>query len=264
MPHRQTGVSLIEALIAVLIVSFGVLGLARFQGELFNAHALAGARTTAQLAARDVLEDIAATLDPARDDAGADVVPAARGTLARAWQTSATAAGDVAAQADVRWSDSRSRPQRVVLATLIAPEGAAREAQLLAAHTALPGGLAGQSALSGEPPWSVSVAPMPRDEGDDEDEHDTHEDAGEAPPTVHSIGGVIVLAGRAVLKHVSIAASAGAVCALDAASYRCTVPHGWSGAVTVSSVGGQTVQPASRAYERVATNLNGRDYVVSK
>jgi Tfp pilus assembly protein PilV len=264
VPHRQTGVSLIEALIAVLIASFGVLGLARFQGELFNAHALAGERTTAQLAARDALEAVVAALDPAHYEEGTDAVPSARGAFERTWRVSATAAGDVAAQADVLWSDSRSRPQRVVLATLIAPEGAARQAQLLAAHTALPGGSAGQSALSGEPPWSVTVAALPRDEGDDEAEHDPPGDAGEPPLTAHSIGGAIVLVGRAALKHVSITASDGAACALDAASYRCTVPHGWSGTVTVSSVGGQTVQPASRAYERVAVNLSGRDYVVSK
>ena len=55
--NKARGFSLIEVMIAVLVLSFGLLALAALQGELFRAGAEAKARANATTLAQQVIED---------------------------------------------------------------------------------------------------------------------------------------------------------------------------------------------------------------
>lgn len=266
MFRRQTGLSLIEALIAVLVASFGILGLARFQGDLFAGQALASQRTAAQVVARDKLDTLVALANPASAADGEDTLAQPAAALERSWHVALTAAGDASVTTHTDWTDSRGRTNRATLATLATLGAAASQARLLAAHTPLPdaAGMPG-SALSGEPPWRPTVASVPGDGGTPPaDTPAPPPNGADAPAGSHVVSGVLALFGKASAGRVSVSGNASAVCSRQGAAYACTVPHGWSGTVSVSSTGNQTVTPASRSYQNVLADLGGQDYLVSK
>lgn len=264
MLRRQTGISLIETLIAVLVASFGILGLARFQGNLFAGQALASQRTVAQTVAREKLDAIVALANPATAAEGEDELAQPAAALTRSWRVALTAEGDASVTARTDWTDSRGRAQLATLATLATLGAAAGQARLLAAHTPLSGASGGANALSGEPPWSVSTVPSPGAGGTMPPEGTSPPASGDPSAGSHVVSGKFSLAGGANVGKVSVSGSAGAACSRQGAAYACTVPHGWSGTVSVSSTGNQTVTPASRSYQNVLADLGGQDYLVSK
>lgn len=266
MFRRQTGVSLIEALIAVLVASFGILGLARFQGDLFAGQALASQRTTAQTAARDKLDALVALANPAGAADGEDTLAQPAATLERSWHVALTAAGDASVTAHTDWTDSRGRANRATLATLATVGAAAGQSRLLAAYTPLPDAASMPgSALSGTPPWSPTIASAPDNGGTAPADPPAAPSGGaDEPAGSHVVSGAFALFGKVSVSRVRLSGNAGAVCSRQGASYACTVPHGWSGTVRVSSTGNQTVSPASRSYQNVLADLGGQDYLVSK
>lgn len=122
---RQRGIALLEALVAFLVLSIGMLALSNLQNVLRASAEGARERSEAvRLAERDI-EQLRAFAGPADweaiDDASFDVTPAGgtlRYTLQRTVRTS-TEPALKAVQVTLRWTDRRGIAQQLRLDTLI-------------------------------------------------------------------------------------------------------------------------------------------------
>ena len=126
VPSQQRGVALLEALIAFLVLSIGLLALSRLQTHLrTNADAARERSEAVRLAQADIesLRVFASRADwDSIADASADVTPAGSRTryaLERVVQASVEP-GLKAVQVTLQWSDRHGTAQQVQLATLIA------------------------------------------------------------------------------------------------------------------------------------------------
>jgi len=86
--HKKiAGFSLIEALIAALVVGLGMLGLAKLQGHLFQGNSVSRMQTNAVNSAQEKIEDL-------RDDEwssladGSDTITGANANFTRTWSIS--------------------------------------------------------------------------------------------------------------------------------------------------------------------------------
>lgn len=134
MPSRQRGIALLEALLAFLVLSIGLLALSRLQTHLrTNADASRERSEAVRLAQTDIegLRAFANSADwDAIADASADVTPAGsrtRYTLDRVVQSSADPALK-AVQLTLQWNDRHGAAQQWRLATLIAGQDPALSA----------------------------------------------------------------------------------------------------------------------------------------
>jgi Tfp pilus assembly protein PilV len=123
---RQRGLALLEALLAFLVLSLGMLALSRLQADLRASADAARERSEAVRLAQLHVENLRAFADSAEWDAmidmTADVTPAdstIRYTLERAVQTLSSPALK-AVQVTLRWSDRRGAAQHWRLATMVA------------------------------------------------------------------------------------------------------------------------------------------------
>jgi type IV pilus modification protein PilV len=63
--HAGRGFSLLEVMIALLVVTFGIIGILKFQGELFQSGAVSKQRTIATALAQERMEELRAYLNGA-------------------------------------------------------------------------------------------------------------------------------------------------------------------------------------------------------
>ncbi len=145
----QRGIGLIEALVAFLVLSLGMLAMARVQSDL-RAHAeLARQRTEAVRIAQQDIETLRAyavltAMAGARSfdqiaaaTATVDSIGPTRYELTR--QAGTSADGQAASVAvTVRWSDRRGEPQHTTLSSVIARSAPALAAALLSAPRGVP------------------------------------------------------------------------------------------------------------------------------
>lgn len=129
MRGRENGFTLVEGMIALLILSTGLLALARFQGGVTQASAQTKARSEALRLAEDKVETIrgfaslAAASVTTVAGGESDTLTGSNAVFTRSWtRTNVTAVGGVPAcqevQVTVTWQD-RSGGQSVVLRTLL-------------------------------------------------------------------------------------------------------------------------------------------------
>lgn len=135
-PPRQRGVALLEALIAFLVLSIGLLALSRLQTGLRTNADAARERTEAVRLAQADIEGLRAFASPADwdalENASEDVTPTGsrtRYTLERVVQTSADA-GLKAVEVTLHWNDRQGAAQQLRLATLVAGQDPALSAAL--------------------------------------------------------------------------------------------------------------------------------------
>lgn len=129
LPRHQRGLTLIEALLAALVLAIGALALLRVQPELRRHAEFARERGEALRLAQQELEDLrgfgtragfdaiashALTIEP--DGFGSPRYALARRVDAAAWP------GAKAIEVVVAWSDAQGAPQQITLATLIAAQ----------------------------------------------------------------------------------------------------------------------------------------------
>ena len=149
--QAQCGIGLIEALVAFLVLSLGMLAMARMQSDL-RAHAeLARQRTEAVRIAQQDIETLRAySALKASQSSGSrsyeqiaaasttiDAIGPTRYELAR--QVSTSADGQAASIAvTVRWNDRRGEPQQATLASVIGRSAPALAAALLSAPSGVP------------------------------------------------------------------------------------------------------------------------------
>ena len=151
--RRQRGVGLLEALIAFLVLSLGMLGIARLHGTMRLGSEVARQRSEAVRLAQEEIEFL-------RAFAELEVVPGARSfeAIASAIRTVAAGAGYAASTAylvtrridsagsprakaahiEVHWTDRHGSAQQVVLDTVIAGVAPAYSGALGLAHPAMP------------------------------------------------------------------------------------------------------------------------------
>lgn len=128
-PRRQRGFTLIEALIAFLVLSVGVLALLRLQPELRQHTEFARQRGEAVRLAQQELEALRGFATRAEFDAIAEravtIEPDGLGSPRYALQRRVDAGawpGAKAVEVTVSWPDRQGAPQQVVLATLVAAD----------------------------------------------------------------------------------------------------------------------------------------------
>jgi type II secretory pathway pseudopilin PulG len=165
---RERGVTLLETVIAMVVIAFGLLAMGRLQMGMALGAEHARSRTEALQHARTVMEGLRARpyVDMA---AGADVPP---GTGSVAYERSWTVDGSIDQRfkhvgVAVRWLDRRGDPQSVTLASLVADADIASgpglaliaaqgSARVLSRHTSVPADavpLRGTDAGRSAAPW---------------------------------------------------------------------------------------------------------------
>jgi Tfp pilus assembly protein PilV len=133
--HRyQQGVSLIEALIAMMLTCFCVLALARLQATLTLSGVSAKARTEAQYLGRQVLDQMATSPSPATFPAGSDITAALNTSYRRTWSVKAGPAGEATGNVVVQWTDARGYLDSVSLSSIVSKDVALNEGKLLQAR----------------------------------------------------------------------------------------------------------------------------------
>lgn len=120
MKQKQTGMTLIEILIVVLVVSVGMAATAKFQGELLQAGATTKARTQALAFVQNEVENLRINHGAATAGSQDDVV-AGNATYDVTWSVSPVAglANTDQYTATVTWNDNQNRAQSVQLGTVL-------------------------------------------------------------------------------------------------------------------------------------------------
>ena len=120
MKQKQTGMTLIEILIVVLVVSVGMVATAKFQGELLQSGATTKARTQALAFVQNEVENL--RINHGAAAAGSqDDVAAGNATYDVTWSVSPVAglADTDQYTATVAWNDTQNRAQSVQLGTVL-------------------------------------------------------------------------------------------------------------------------------------------------
>jgi len=117
MQHRNRGISLIETLVAILVFTTGMLGLAQLQSRLWQASGELHEFSAAYLAGVSELEQSLAAADTAAGPATPVTRDAvARTTILHISSTSSSLAGRLDADVEVSW-ESRGGPRLIRLTT---------------------------------------------------------------------------------------------------------------------------------------------------
>ncbi len=138
-PHRSRGISLIEALIAILVLGAGLLAVAKFQGGLTASSGQTKARAEAVQLARDRIEqlrNLITATQHANLAGGSDTPTGVAASFTRNW--SVTGTDPVQIRVSVTWDDPKDGTQTVALTSLIAWDNP--ELSVSLASGTLPGG----------------------------------------------------------------------------------------------------------------------------
>ncbi|WP_341328293.1 prepilin-type N-terminal cleavage/methylation domain-containing protein [Methylotuvimicrobium sp. KM2] len=142
MQNKTQGFSLIEALIAALIVGVGMLGLAKLQGEMFIGSTDSRMRTHAQNAAQAIIEDFRSFAHQstyATFANGSDVFTpvGSNAQFSRSWTVTVcpNTVNCKQIQVTVTWTDSRNNLQTVNLTSYIAEADPVKSGVVLAEMT---------------------------------------------------------------------------------------------------------------------------------
>ncbi len=130
--HTQRGVTLVEALIAFLVLSFGVLGMAKMQSALHLNADLARQRSEAVRIAQQDMESLRA--HPSAASKSIIVVPdtgRAGNTSYRVDRTVSTDGGMQTAEVTVTWADRAGADQHLALRSIVATTPRALSAALV-------------------------------------------------------------------------------------------------------------------------------------
>jgi type IV pilus modification protein PilV len=136
---KSRGVSLVEALIALLVVAVGVVGLLKFQSNSRLNSDVARQRTEALKLAQNDMEQLrsataAADIQSANRTVAADAGNAANATFQVAREVTASATASKTVQVTVSWTDRSGAAQQVVISSLIAVQSPALTGALAVAH----------------------------------------------------------------------------------------------------------------------------------
>jgi type IV pilus modification protein PilV len=136
---KSHGVSLVEALIALLVVAVGVVGLLKFQSNSRLNSDVARQRTEALKLAQNDMEQLrsaaaAVDIQSANRTVAADASNAANATFQVVREVTSSAAASKTVQVTVSWTDRSGADQQVVISSLIAVQSPALTGALAVAH----------------------------------------------------------------------------------------------------------------------------------
>lgn len=263
MHSKQKGFSLIEALITMVILSFGFLALTKFESSLLSNQSISVNRTEGQMYAQQALSYIEASGNPAGYASGSDVVKGKNAQYTRSWNVQEGVAGETLAVVTATWTDAKGVLGRVVLSSVMAKDVALNEAGL-ALH---PNSIFGDTANS-NPPWTTTTSgTAPYVATTPPSPSPTSTPA--PPPTLattpgaHKISGIITYQAGATAANITISGTNAAGCAVSLNTYSCSVPNAWSGTIITVTNGGFSATPGSVAYSNVIADIGSQDYVVN-
>ena len=136
---QSRGVSLVEALIALLVVAVGVVGLLKFQSNSRLNSDVARQRTEALKLAQNEIEQLrsanaAADIQSASRSIAPDTNNPANATFQVAREVTASAAASKTVQVTVSWTDRSGAAQQVIILSLISVQPPALTGALAVAH----------------------------------------------------------------------------------------------------------------------------------
>lgn len=272
MSNRNKGFALLETLISVLIVSFGVLALFKFQANLHNGQRVSTYRTEALVLAQAVINQVAGSAVPADYGSGTDQIPGKSATYTRTWAVTTGALEETLILSQTTWTDATGVTDKVVLNSIVAKDVALNQGKLLASLTPIPPGAT--SASTAVAPWTkatsvgttpvvppVVVPPVVVIPTDTVPPIVT-------PPATLTISGAISFANNNYsIGAVTISATNGGACTKASLSipygYSCVVPFNWTGQVNANVGGGGQASPGFRAYTNIAVSYSGQSFSVN-
>lgn len=124
MPRRDRGISLIDAMLAMVILAGGLVAVAQFQGGLIASSGQTKARAEAVQLAQDKIEQLRNLVLESQYTgltSGSDQVTGVNATFARSWTATPGSDSDrTQIQVSVTWTDPRDGQQSVNLTSVIA------------------------------------------------------------------------------------------------------------------------------------------------
>jgi Tfp pilus assembly protein PilV len=251
---RQQGYSLLAALVSLALVSFGLLALVRYQSSLFASEAVARDRTEAQMLARQLIDRVYATGNPAAFGSGSDDVQGKSALFKRRWALATGAMGDTAVDVTVNWTDSRGGANDVRLSSVVYKNNPWNQGMLALASDPAP-------AAPGATIFTSAAPPSNRVQGSTVSSQDSASTAAGAAATseTYHISGSLIGAGGA---GVTVSGTNDAVCTVNGGEFDCAVPGAWSGTITVNS--GQSnvkVAPSAASYTNVTNDITSQHFV---
>lgn len=218
--QAQQGFALVEALVALLILSVGILALAQLQARITQHSALARQQVQATAWAQERVErwragaELQASAPEQRFEAivnGQDSPAGDAATYERRWQVSSLAAAKAVA-VQVQWSDREGRDQSVLLRSLIAPNDALRTALLMSPLSPAQTQLGAEGRPTAIPPQAMPIAgssrwhrlqlPLPADGGAwlvfDARSGDVAYRCGSAPSSEAALSACVAMAARLI------------------------------------------------------------------
>ncbi|OPX54771.1 hypothetical protein SAMN02745127_02482 [Oceanospirillum multiglobuliferum] len=120
---QQSGMTLIEILVIVLVVSVGMITTAKFQADLLHTGSATKARTQALALAQQEIENLRINHDTAANGTEDDVA-GVNAEYDRSWTVTGFAgvAGAQQYQSSITWTDSQNRTQNLQLSAVLYPD----------------------------------------------------------------------------------------------------------------------------------------------
>lgn len=278
---RTLGFSIIEILVALLILAGGLLTVAKFQVVLVQTGSESKQRTEAVLLAQQKLESLrsfvqitscAGCVDYSADIANSsDSVTGRNAVFTRTWTvTSSTNPAYKTIEMKVTWPDLHGVTKTVVLNSQVTNADPASSGNLVLGSA---GSTTTTSSTTTTTTTTTTVAATTTTTAGTTST--TTSTAGTTTTTVAASltisGSIQAGSGSPNMTKPSVTGSAGAACTLsydgsNVSGYACTVASGWTG--TVTGVGGtgntDATTPASYSFTAIASNQSGKNFIVTK
>jgi len=129
---KETGISLIEVMIALVILSIGFISLAKFQTTIFHNNVLAKQRTQATILAQNTIERfrniIISNNSLVNISSGSEGIKSETTLYERSWEITILSSGTVSIKVTVTWpdifhGDANQKNPQIVLSSLISKQG---------------------------------------------------------------------------------------------------------------------------------------------
>jgi type IV pilus modification protein PilV len=287
--RTEHGFSLIELLVAIVVLAVGLVAIAKFQGRLMAGSDFAKARTEATIIAQDQIETLrayegvsgSAGLDYDEILNGSSTVAGTNATYSLTWTVSTNTSPDYKTLSMVAtWSDRENQTQTVTLMSNINDIAPQTSGRLIAgASTGLTFPLDGEAGGDEETPPDEgdSDEETPPDEGDgDEETPPDEENGGEPLPEEVTYYFIDISGAFSKYGHpdpnvtgVSASGTHAASCTYTQSAYICSIgpvpsTDTWSGSVSISSNKTVCSPPANPTnYSAISANAV-QNYAVAK
>ena len=273
IPRHANGFSLIEVLVALCVLAFGMLAMAKLQITSSQASSLATTRTEAIAAAEAKIEELRnfTSYSELGNGSDSDNLDGTSAQLTRSWNISETSTNPAykTLQVSVTWQERSGEEQRVSLRTYVAAPDPKGMARLLAEESITPSTNTSEQATDED--TTEETPPTPDPDSSDDTATDAADSSVPVTGTSITLSGTFTHFGGSGIQISTVAISGNypGTCTYTEHSYICEVSDiasgdSWTGQISISSNKTVCTPPDNpTAYNAISTN-QVQDYNLGK